>query len=123
MRKAACPLFLSVHDRHQRKGLGCKLVGVLIEIGREKVIDGIVGQVRTEHQNKLDRVCRHDKIHHAVGSRRICYNFTKAERSMDSRSHGKRPSKRSDQRAGYSVILRREYGPETSGRNITGTHC
>ena len=54
MRKAACPLFLSVHDRHQRKGLGCKLVGVLIEIGREKVIDGIVGQVRTENQNKLE---------------------------------------------------------------------
>ena len=37
MRKVACPLFLSVHDRHQRKGLGCKLVGVLIEMGREKV--------------------------------------------------------------------------------------
>ena len=40
-----CILFLSVHDRHQRKGLGYKLVGVLIDIGREKVIDGIVGQV------------------------------------------------------------------------------
>lgn len=45
MRKVACPHFLSVRDRHQRKGLGCKLVGVLIDIGREKVIDGIVGQV------------------------------------------------------------------------------
>ena len=54
MRKVACPLFLSVHDRHQRKGLGCKLVGVLIEIGREKVIDEIVGQVRTENHNKLE---------------------------------------------------------------------
>ena len=42
-----------VHDRYQGKGLGYKLVGMLIEIGREKGLEEIVGEVLTENRNML----------------------------------------------------------------------
>ena len=41
------------HDRYQHKGLGYKLVGMLIEIGREKGLEEIVGQVLTENEKML----------------------------------------------------------------------
>jgi acetyltransferase len=42
-----------VHDRYQGKGLGYKLVEMLIEIGREKGLDEIVGEVLTENRKML----------------------------------------------------------------------
>ena len=41
------------HDQYQHKGLGYKLVGMLIEIGREKGLEEIVGQVLTENEKML----------------------------------------------------------------------
>ncbi|MBP1732016.1 MAG: Acetyl-CoA synthetase / acetyltransferase family protein, partial [Deltaproteobacteria bacterium] len=42
-----------VHDRYQGRGLGYKLVGMLIEIGRERELKEIVGDVLTENENML----------------------------------------------------------------------
>ena len=41
------------HDQYQHKGLGYKLVSMLIEIGREKGLEEIVGQVLTENDKML----------------------------------------------------------------------
>ncbi len=41
------------HDRYQHKGLGYKLVSLLIEIGREKGLDEIVGDVLTDNEKML----------------------------------------------------------------------
>ncbi len=41
------------HDQYQHKGLGYKLVGMLIEIGLEKGLEEIVGQVLTENEKML----------------------------------------------------------------------
>ena len=43
-----------VHDRYQGKGLGYKLMGMLIEIGREKGLEEIVGEVLTENEKMLN---------------------------------------------------------------------
>jgi acetyltransferase len=42
-----------VHDRYQGKGLGYKLVGMLIEIGREKGLEEIIGEVLMENEKML----------------------------------------------------------------------
>jgi acetyltransferase len=42
-----------VHDRYQGKGLGYKLVERLIEIGREKGLEEIVGEALTENEKML----------------------------------------------------------------------
>ncbi|HME41726.1 MAG TPA: bifunctional acetate--CoA ligase family protein/GNAT family N-acetyltransferase [Syntrophorhabdales bacterium] len=41
------------HDRYQHKGLGYKLVSMLIEIGRERGLEEIVGDVLTENEKML----------------------------------------------------------------------
>jgi acetyltransferase len=46
-------LAIVVHDRYQHKGLGYKLVGMLIEIGREKGLDEVFGDVLAENENML----------------------------------------------------------------------
>jgi acetyltransferase len=46
-----------VHDAYHGKGLGYKLVDVLIGIGEEKGLDNIYGEVLTENE-KLLAVCR-----------------------------------------------------------------
>ena len=46
-------LAIVVHDQYQRKGLGYKLVEMLIEIGREKGLEEIVGDVLTENEKML----------------------------------------------------------------------
>ena len=46
-------LAIVVHDRYQHKGLGYKLVGVLIEIGREKGLEEVYGDVLTENEKML----------------------------------------------------------------------
>jgi acetyltransferase len=47
-------LALLVHDRYQGKGLGYKLVRMVIEIGREKGLEEIVGEVLTENNKMLN---------------------------------------------------------------------
>jgi acetyltransferase len=42
-----------VHDRYQHKGLGYKLVGMLIEIGREKGLEEVYGDVLSENEKML----------------------------------------------------------------------
>ncbi len=46
-------LALIVHDRYQRKGLGHKLLGMLIEIGREKGLEEVYGDVLAENEKML----------------------------------------------------------------------
>jgi acetyltransferase len=46
-------LAILVHDRYQRKGLGYKLVGMLIGIGREKGLEEIVAEVLTDNDKML----------------------------------------------------------------------
>jgi acetyltransferase len=46
-------LALVVHDRYQRNGLGYKLLGMLIGIGREKGLEQVVGDVLAENGKML----------------------------------------------------------------------
>jgi acetyltransferase len=46
-----------VHDRYQRKGLAHKLMEIIIEIGREKGLEEIVGDVLAEN-NKMLQLAR-----------------------------------------------------------------
>ena len=50
-------LALVVHDRYQHKGLGSRLVEMLIEIGREKGLEEVVGEVLTDNEKMLG-LCR-----------------------------------------------------------------
>jgi len=42
-----------VHDQYQRKGLGYKLVGIIIGIGRDKGLEEVVGEVLTDNDKML----------------------------------------------------------------------
>lgn len=42
-----------IHDKYQRKGLGHKLMEILIDIGREKGLEEIVGEMLSENQKML----------------------------------------------------------------------
>ncbi len=42
-----------VHDQYQHKGLGYKLVQMLIQIGRERGLEEIVGEVLSENTKML----------------------------------------------------------------------